>query len=96
MKAAKTEWFVFIPTTHWPKPLQSPAQPLKVEPPSGVAVSVTVAPVFKFAEQVAPQLIPAGLLVTVPVPPPTLVTVSAICTGGGGGGGGGGEIPLSS
>ena len=47
MKAAKAEWFAFIVTTHWPKPLQSPAQPLKVDPPSGVAVRVTVAPLAK-------------------------------------------------
>jgi hypothetical protein len=33
------------------------------------------------AEQVVGQLIPVGLLVTVPVPVPASVTVSANCTG---------------
>lgn len=61
---------------HAPLPLQAPLQPLKVESESGVAVKVTDVPVGKSAEQVAPQLIPAGLLVTVPLPPPALVTVS--------------------
>jgi hypothetical protein len=54
-----------------------PLQPVKVEPAAGVAVNVTAVPLAKLAEQVTPQLIPAGLLVTVPVPAPALETVSA-------------------
>src|SRR5436309_2706383 len=54
-----------------------PVQPPKVEPAAGVAVSVTAVPLVKLAEQVAPQVIPAGELVTVPLPVPTLLTVSA-------------------
>src|SRR5207249_577708 len=54
-----------------------PLQPVKVEPAAGVAVSVTAVPLEKLAEQVAPQLIPAGELVTVPLPVPALLTVSA-------------------
>src|SRR5207253_2969690 len=64
--------------THDPVPEQPPpAQPVKVEPAAGVAVNVTVVPLAKLAEQVAPQLIPAGALVTVPLPVPALLTVSA-------------------
>src|SRR3989442_3828485 len=63
-------------TTQVPVPLQPPPlQPVKVEPPAGVAVSVTAVPPVKLAEQVAPQLIPAGELVTVPLPVPAGVTV---------------------
>src|SRR5437762_13524278 len=65
-------------TTHDPAPEQPPpAQPVKVEPAAGVAVNVMVVPLAKLAEQVAPQLIPAGELVTVPLPVPAVVTVSA-------------------
>ena len=51
-----------------------PLQPPKVEPEAGVAVRVTMVPLLKFAEQVLPQLMPAGELVTVPVPVPALTT----------------------
>jgi len=50
---------------------------VKVEPAAGAAVRVTTVPVVKEVEQVAPQEIPAGELVTVPVPAPALDTVSA-------------------
>ena len=66
-------------------PLVQPVQPPKVEPLAGVAVNVTVVPLLYKAEQVLPQLIPAGLLVTVPLPVPdevavfTTVTVSVYC-----------------
>src|SRR2546422_897320 len=63
---------------HAPVPLQPPpVQPVKVEPAAAVAVNVTAVPLAKLAEQVAPQLIPAGALVTVPLPVPALLTVSA-------------------
>src|SRR5439155_3628020 len=54
-----------------------PLQPVKVEPAAGAAVSVTAVPLVKLAAQVAPQLIPAGALVMVPLPVPALLTVSA-------------------
>jgi hypothetical protein len=53
-----------------------PFQPAKTDPDAGAAVSVTVAPPEKDREQVAPQLMPLGLLVTLPLPVPFLVTWS--------------------
>jgi hypothetical protein len=49
---------------------------VNVEPAAGVAVNTIEVPLAKPAEHVAPQLIPAGLLVTVPVPFPPRVIVS--------------------
>jgi hypothetical protein len=64
-------------TVHVPVPEHPPPfQPVKVEPAAGVAVKVTAVPLANAAEQVAPQEIPAGLLVTVPAPVPLLLTVS--------------------
>src|SRR5437867_1143788 len=63
-------------TVHAPVPEQPPPlQPVNVEPVAGVAVSVTLVPLSKEAEQVAPQSIPAGLEVTVPLPVPAPLTV---------------------
>ncbi len=56
-------------------PEQSPDQPVKIEPVAAVAVSVTVAPSPKEALQVPPQLMPAGVDATVPLPAPVLATV---------------------
>jgi hypothetical protein len=77
----------FIITMHEPVPLHAPLQPEKVEPDAGAALRVTAVPCAKLALHVAPQLIPAGVLVTVPVPAPARVTVSVCWVGGGGGGG---------
>ena len=55
------------------QPLDHPA---KTDPPAAVAVNVTTVPVLYIAVQSAPQLIPAGEEVTVPLPVPALVTVS--------------------
>jgi len=64
-------------TVQAPGPEQPPPlQPLKVEPAAGAAVSVTAVPLAKLAAQVAPQVMPAGLLVTVPAPVPALETAS--------------------
>src|SRR6267378_2417602 len=54
-----------------------PLQPAKVEPAAGVAVKVTAVPTVNEAEQAAPQEIPEGALVTVPLPVPVLVTLRA-------------------
>jgi hypothetical protein len=53
---------------------QSPLHPEKLEPASAVGVSVAVVPLAKFAEQTPLQLMPAGLLVTVPPPLPANTT----------------------
>src|ERR1700722_15036059 len=58
-------------------PLQPPPDhPAKVEFMTGVSVSTTSVPALKPAVQVFPQLIPDGLLVTVPCPVPARVTLS--------------------
>src|SRR2546425_11740468 len=64
----------FMVREQLPVPVQAPLQPAKVDPEAGVAVRVTIVPLLKFALQVAGQLIPAGLLVTVPLPVPARVT----------------------
>src|SRR5207237_4504109 len=70
-------------TVQAPGPEQPPPlQPLKVEPAAGAAVSVTAVPLAKLAAQVAPQVMPAGLLVTLPAPVPALETVRVKVCGG--------------
>ena len=54
-----------------------PLQPVNVEPAAGAAVSVIIVPWPTFSAQSAPQLMPAGDEVTVPLPVPALVTVTA-------------------
>src|SRR3954447_6782754 len=56
----------------------SPDQPVKVELGSDVAVRVTTVPWAKAFAHVAPQLMPAGLELTEPVPVPAGVTVSVL------------------
>ena len=77
MNVAVTFWAALMVTVQGLVPLHPPPlQPVKVEPPLGVAVSVTVVPLVKLAVQVLPQVIPAGLEVTEPEPVPFSVTVS--------------------
>jgi hypothetical protein len=65
-------------TVHAPVPLHPPPlQPLNVEPASAAAARVIVVPALKGAVQVAPHVMPAGVEVTVPLPVPALLTVSA-------------------
>jgi len=52
----------------------SPSHLTKTDPGSAIAVRVTDAVLGKVASQVVPQLIPAGLEVTVPEPNPELIT----------------------
>ena len=77
-----TERLSFIVSVHVvAAPLQAPPQPLNRAWVPGVAVSVTVAPTLKLAEQLDPQVIPAGLLVTSPPAEPREVTVNVTETG---------------
>jgi hypothetical protein len=62
-------------------PPQAPDQPAKTEPGAGVSVSETIVPDGKSVVHVAPQLIPAGVLVTVPEPVPASETVTGTCGG---------------
>lgn len=61
-----------VPVPEHPPPLQ----PANIEPEDGVAVNVTTVPLENDLEQVDPQLMPEGELVTVPVPVPDLATCS--------------------
>jgi hypothetical protein len=76
LNVAVTDFAALIVTLQVPVPLQAPLQPANVDPAAALAVSVTTVPLLKFALQMVPQLIPAGLLVTVPVPVPALVTLN--------------------
>lgn len=75
-KFAVTEVFAVNVRVHVPVPLHAPDHPENVEPEAGAAVSVTAVPLPKLALQVWPQLIPEGLLPTVPEPAPLFCTVS--------------------
>jgi hypothetical protein len=77
VKVAVTALAAFMVTEQPAVPEQAPLQPAKVEPGAGAAVRVTEVPLAKLAEQVAPQLMPAGRLVTDPLPVPALVTERA-------------------
>ena len=62
-------------------PEQAPDQPVKSELASGFAVSVTDVPLANSALHAEPQLIPDGLLVTVPPPVPAFWIVISIDNG---------------
>src|SRR5207244_6385826 len=78
VKMAVTACAALIVTVQVPVPVQPPPlQPEKVEPAAGTAVKVTEVPLANLAEQpMPPQTMPAGALVTVPLPAPALLTVS--------------------
>ena len=76
LKVAVTDFAALIVTVQEvPAALSQPDQPAKIELAAGAAVSVIDVPLLKDAEQVAPQLMPEGDEVTVPVPAPVLLTV---------------------
>jgi hypothetical protein len=64
-------------------PVHAPLQPANTEPAVGLGVRTTTVPDAKSWLQVPPQLMPEGLLVTVPAPVPALATLSANFGGGG-------------
>src|SRR4249920_2104500 len=75
-KVAVTSRASLIVTLHLPSGSESqPLQPLNSEPGSASALRVTLSPSSYWALQVAPQSMPTGELVTVPVPEPSLLTV---------------------
>jgi hypothetical protein len=74
LNVAVTFFTASIVTEHVPVPVQpAPLQPVKLEPLAAAAVNTTLVACEKFALQTAPQLIPLGLLETLPAP--TFVTV---------------------
>ncbi len=75
MNVAPTLVALVIGTVQPPVPLHAPLQPANVDPEAATGVSVTLVPEAKPALQVAPQLMPAGLLVTAPAPVPDLLTL---------------------
>ena len=77
MAAAATCVSVQVVAAPQPPPLQPP----KLAPAPGVAVSVTVEPAAYGSLQSAPQAMPAGLEVTVPLPAPPRLTVSVVTIG---------------
>jgi hypothetical protein len=70
-----------IVTWQAPAPVQAPSQPANTDPLAEVAVRVTTAALSNGALHAAPQLMPAGLEPTVPLPRPAGVTVSENCDG---------------
>jgi hypothetical protein len=78
LNVAVTPSAALIVTTQLPVPLHpAPLQPPNVLPVFGDSFSVTIVPLAKFAVHVLGQTIPAGVLVTVPLPVPASVTVRA-------------------
>lgn len=74
LKVTETDWFPESKTLQ-DCPLHAPPKPANWNPEAAVALSATVVPTLKLAVQVPGQLIPPGLLVTVPLP----VVVTVIC-----------------
>src|SRR3989344_4466354 len=82
LNVAVTETASFKITAHVPVPEHPPPdQPANIEPGLAVAVRTTDGPELNEAEQVKPQLIPAGLLETTPLPVPLFVIESMYVPG---------------
>src|SRR5581483_9191021 len=74
-KVAVTELAALTVTVQVAVPEQAPDHPAKAEPTAGVADNCTTVPTAKSAVHPDPQLIPAGVLDTVPEPFPARETV---------------------
>jgi len=79
-KVAVTDCAAFIVTVQLPVPVQAPLHPAKLDPVAALATKVTLVPLGKFALQVPGQLMPVGVLATVPDPLPANVTDSGKVT----------------
>jgi hypothetical protein len=77
VKVAVTVVAAVTVTVQVPVPVQPPPlQPAKLEPASGDADSVIAVPWPTVSLQSGPQLMPAGVDVTVPAPVPASATLS--------------------
>ena len=74
LNVAITNLAAVMVTEQVPVPTQAPLQPAKVEPAAAAAVRATTVPLRKLAAHVVPQLMPVGLVVTVPLPLPADTT----------------------
>jgi hypothetical protein len=76
LKVAVTDSAAATVTLQVPVPVHAPLQPVKLLFVPGVSLSVTWLFCGKLAEHIVGQLIPAGLLVIVPLPVPAIATVN--------------------
>jgi hypothetical protein len=76
LNVAVTNLDELIVTEQLAVPTQAPLQPAKTDPDAAFAVRATTVPLANDLLHVVGQLMPAGLLVTVPVPLPAKVAVS--------------------
>jgi hypothetical protein len=77
LKVAVTCWLVLrVNAQDGLFPLQAPVHPAKLDFAAGLSVRVTWVPLVNAALHVAPQLMPAGALLTVPPPPPAACTLN--------------------
>jgi len=69
-----TDLLTFTLSEQLPVPLHDPDQPRNTEPGAAIALNLIEVPFATDAEHVEPQLIAAGVLVTVPAPLPAFRT----------------------
>lgn len=69
-----------IVTTQLPVPEHAPDQPANLEPDLADAVRVTTVPAANVCVQASPHEIPAGVLMTCPLPIPAFATMRCSAT----------------